>query len=165
MVSGAEATIAVRPLAAGDAATCDQIILTLPHHFGHEGGRRQCAHDVRTSPGLVAVLDQTVVGFLTVRHHFATSAEITWMAVHAAHRRRGIGRALIRQLCADLSADGYRLLLVFTLASSEEEDAFPDGYAGTRAFYQAQGFIPAREFPDYWPDSTALLLVRPLTTA
>ena len=55
------------------------------------------------------------------------------------------------------------LLLVFTLASSPEEDAVADGYAGTRAFYQAQGFVPARELPDYWPGSTALLLMRPLT--
>jgi ribosomal protein S18 acetylase RimI-like enzyme len=162
MAGGAETTITVRPLVAGDAATCDEIILTLPHHFGHEGGRRQCAHDVRTSPGLVAVAAGSVVGFLTVQRHFATSAEITWMAVHAAHRRRGIGRALIGRLCADLADDGCRLLLVFTLASSAEEDAFADGYAETRAFYQAQGFVPARELPDYWPGSTALLLIRPL---
>jgi ribosomal protein S18 acetylase RimI-like enzyme len=158
-------TISVRPLSTADADTCDQIILTLPHHFGHEGGRRQCAHDVRTHPGLVATLDDRVVGFLIVQRHLASSAEITWMAVHAAQRRHGIGRALIRRLCDQLSSEGCRLLLVFTLASSAEEDSFADGYSGTRAFYQSQGFIPARELPDYWPGSTALLLVRPLTTA
>lgn len=159
-----KAPIAVRPLSAADANTCDQIILSLPHHFGHEGGRRQCAHDVRTNPGLVATIDERVVGFLVVQHHLASSAEITWMAVHAAHRRRGIGQALVERLCAQLAAEGCRLLLVFTLASSVTEDRVADGYAGTRAFYQAQGFIPARELPGYWPGSTALLLVRPLTT-
>jgi ribosomal protein S18 acetylase RimI-like enzyme len=163
MASGVAADISIRPLLPGDAESCDRIILSLPHHFGHEGGRRQCAHDVRTNPGLVAVVAGSVVGFLTVQRHFATSVEITWMAVDAVHRRQGIGQALIRRLCADLAADGCRLLLVFTLASSPEEDAFPDGYAGTRAFYQAQGFLAARELSGYWPGSTALLMVRPLS--
>ncbi len=45
-----------------------------------------------------------------------------------------------------------------------DEDRVADGYAGTRAFCQAQGFVPARELPDYWPGSTALLLVLPLTS-
>ena len=163
MASGVAAQIAIRPLVPEDAESCDRIILSLPHHFGHEGGRRQCAHDVRTSPGLVAAVAGSVVGFLTVQRQFATSAEITWMAVDAVHRRQGVGQTLIRHLCASLAAEGCRLLLVFTLASSPEEDAFPDGYAGTRAFYQAQGFLPARELPGYWPDSTALLMVRPLS--
>ena len=50
-------TVAVRLLTVADAEACDQIILSLPHHFGHEGGRRQCAHDVRNSPGLVAIVE------------------------------------------------------------------------------------------------------------
>jgi hypothetical protein len=37
-----------------------------------------------------------VVGFLTVVHHFEATSETTWMAAHADHRDRGVGRALIR---------------------------------------------------------------------
>src|SRR5262249_34851762 len=39
----------VRPLTVEDAPTCDQIILTLPRHFGYESGRQACAQAVRTS--------------------------------------------------------------------------------------------------------------------
>jgi ribosomal protein S18 acetylase RimI-like enzyme len=165
MGAGQPADIEVRPLAVADAGTCDQVILSLPYHFGDAAGRRECARAVRTSDGLVALLDGRVVGFLTVQRHFETSAEITWMAVHAAYRGRGAGRALIERLCRELRAEGRRLLLVMTLAASRDEGDVADGYHRTRAFYRALGFIPAREFPTYWPNSPALLLVLPLGQA
>ena len=156
------AAIKVRPLTAADAESCDAVILSLPYHFGDAAGRRECAWAVRTSDGLVALLDGRVVGFLTVQRHFETSAEITWMAVHAAYRGRGVGRALIERLCRELRAEGRQLLLVMTLAAGHDEGDVADGYHRTRAFYRALGFIPAREFPAYWPTSPALLLVLPL---
>ena len=55
--------VAVRPLAAADADACDGIILSLPYHFGHEGGRADCATAVRNERGLVVVDEQEVVGF------------------------------------------------------------------------------------------------------
>src|SRR5262249_12352817 len=51
----------VRPLTRADAEACDQIICTLPHHFGHEAGRQACALAVRSSAGWVAVLQGHVV--------------------------------------------------------------------------------------------------------
>ena len=159
------AAVEVRPLTAADAEICDQVILSLPYHFGDAAGRRECARAMRTSDGLVAVLGGRVVGFLTVQRHLESSAEITWMAVHAAHRGRGVGRALIERLCQDLRAEGRRLLLVMTLAASRDEGDVADGYHRTRAFYRALRFIPAREFPTFWPNSPALLLVLPLGEA
>ncbi len=154
----------IRSLTIQDAETCDHIILTLPHHFGHEGGRQACAQAVRTSEGWVAVLDGRVVGFLTVQSHFATTLEITWMAVHAQYRGQGIGRQLIQRLRQNVQAQGCQLLLVATLAPSFDEGPIKDGYAGTRAFYQAMGFLPLQEIPLYWGvgSQPALLLVMPL---
>jgi GNAT superfamily N-acetyltransferase len=152
----------IRPLAAGDASGCDAVIASLPYHFGNEDGRRECAEAVRGSAGLVAVEGDRVVGFLTVVHHFAETSEITWMAVHAGRRGRGIGRALIRQLTGELRGQGRRLLLVLTVSALEEEPGVDDGYARTRAFYRSVGFIPARELPDLWPGDKALLLAMPL---
>jgi ribosomal protein S18 acetylase RimI-like enzyme len=157
-----DAAITLRPLAAADGPACDAIILSLPYHFGDEGGREMCAKAVRGSRGLVALVDGEVAGFLTVQPHCPESAEITWMAVHARHRRRGIGRRLIARLADELRAEGRALLLVMTAAEDEDEAGVADSYTGTRAFYQSQGFIPARELPDYWPGNVALLLVRPL---
>lgn len=154
----------IRRLTIEDADTCDQIILSLPYHFGYESGRQECAHAVRTSEGLVAVVNQQVVGFLTLRRHFDTTTEITWMAVHAQHRRQGIGRALIQHLRQDLQDQGSLLLIVTTLAPSYDEGNVADGYHGTRMFYKAQGFIPACELPRFWSvdSDPALLLVMPL---
>jgi ribosomal protein S18 acetylase RimI-like enzyme len=158
--------VVIQPLGVDDAERCDQIIASLPYHFALEAGRQECAHAVRSQPGLTAVLDHTVVGFCTLQRHFDHAAEITWMAVHAHHRHHGIGRALISRVCQDLTAEGRRLLLVLTVSPSDDTGREPpDGYQATRAFYQAMGFILARDLPDLWPTNTAVLLVRPLATA
>jgi GNAT superfamily N-acetyltransferase len=93
-------------------------------------------------------------------HHFPESAEITWMAVAAAHRRSGTGAMLIDAACAAASAGGARMLCVLTLGPSVPEDV-DDGYDGTRRFYMTQGFVPLRELGlREWNDSHALILAR-----
>jgi GNAT superfamily N-acetyltransferase len=154
--------VTIRPLEAADARACDGVIRSLPYHFGDEDGQRQCAEAVRAGPGLVAVRDDRVVGFLTVAHHFESASEITWMAVHARHRGQGIGRALVDRLTGQLRGEGRRLLLVLTVSALDEEPGVADGYQRTRAFYRSVGFLPARELPDLWPGDKALLLVMPL---
>jgi ribosomal protein S18 acetylase RimI-like enzyme len=157
--------VQLRPLHTEDAERCDQIIASLPYHFAREDSRRECADAVRSQPGLVAMLDHAVVGFLTVQRHFDQAAEITWMAVHARHRHQGVGRALIERLGQDLAAQGRRLLLVLTVSPSDPGEEPPDGYQATRAFYQAMGFVLARDLPELWPNDTAVLLVKPLPQA
>ena len=152
--------VAVRPLAAADAAACDAIVAGLPYHFAQQEGRRACAAAVRTQPGLVAVVGGAVVGFLTVQRHFDQAAEITWMAVQARRRRQGVGRALVERLCRDLAAEGRSLLLVLTVSPSDPGAEPPDGYQATRAFYRSVGFVLARDLPELWPHDTAVLLVR-----
>ena len=148
----------IRPLQPADAPACDAIVLTLPYHFGHEGGRAECAEAVRTQAGLVAVEDGEVVGFLTLRRHDAASAEITWMAVRADRRRRGLGRELIERAVGELARDGARLLCVLTLAESEPEERETDNYADTRAFYRSLGFVPLRELAlESWTDRAVIL--------
>lgn len=132
----------VRTLEAADAATCDDIIASLPDWFGLPEGIRDCARDVRTQSGLVCERDQGVVGFLTYVQRTPTVSEITWIAVHANDRNRGCGTALVEELITRLAETTVRLLLVQTL--SDREDPGPE-YAATRAFYLARGFGPAAE--------------------
>jgi GNAT superfamily N-acetyltransferase len=80
------------------------------------------------------------------------------MAVHAGHRRRGIGRALVGALGDRLRAEGDRLVLVRTL--SDRTDPGPE-YAETRAFYLGLGFLPLAEL-DLFPDNPIQLLGLPL---
>ena len=154
--------VEVRALRPADAEACDAIVASLPYHFGQEDGRADCARAVRTQPGLVAVVDGAVVGFLTVERHFDQAAEISWMAVQAGHRHRGLGRALMERLCRDLATEGRQVLLVLTVSPSDPGDEPPDGYQATRAFYRSVGFTLARDLPGLWPNDTAVLLVRSL---
>ena len=148
----------IRPLTPADADTCDAIVLSLPYHFGHEGGRAECAEAVRMQRGLAAEEDGEVVGFLTLARHDPRSAEITWMAVRRDRRRRGHGRALIERAVAELAADGAELLSLLTMAESEPEDRETDNYAETRAFYRALGFVPLRELAlDGWSDRAVIM--------
>jgi N-acetylglutamate synthase-like GNAT family acetyltransferase len=154
--------VLIRRLAQVDAEACDAIVATLPYHFGHDQGRRDCAAAVRVQAGLAAERDGQVVGFLTVEPRFDDCAEITRMGVRADQRRRGVGRILLDRLAADTSAAGWRFLLVLTVSLSDGPDEIPDGYQATRAFYQAHGFVLARDFAGYWESDTPVLLVRAL---
>ena len=155
--------VAIRDLTAGDAPSCDEIIAGLPHFFGDADGVRDCAAAVRSQPGVVATIDGRVVGFVTVLRHHAESAEITWMAVHAEHRRRGIGTVLMEAVVRQLSDEGVRMLSVLTAAESMEGPEVADGYEGPRRFYRSQGFVPVRDVElRSWNSRAALMLARAL---
>lgn len=152
----------IRPLdPENDSAACDAIVASLPDWFGLDVGIRECASAVRTQPGLVAEVDGAVAGFLTLARPYPPTPEISWLAVHARHRRRGIGRALIATLSDQLRTQGDRLVLVKTL--SDRTDPGPE-YAETRAFYLEMGFLPVAELdvdpPD--PENPIQLLALPL---
>lgn len=83
----------IRALVPADAERCDAIVESLPDWFGNDQGIAECAAAVRAQPGLVEVVDGEVAGFLTWKQHHPGSAEITWLAVHIAHR--GLGSALV----------------------------------------------------------------------
>ena len=154
--------VSVRALGPEDANACDGIIAGLPYHFANEQGRRDCAAAVRREAGLVAVEDAAVVGFLTYAHRFDEAAEITWMAVRADRRRRGIGHALIDELSRRLVEEGRRVLLVLTVSPSDPGDEPEDGYQSTRAFYRSTGFVLGRDLRGEWDSDTAVLMVRAL---
>jgi GNAT superfamily N-acetyltransferase len=147
----------IRDLRVTDASTCDGIIASLPHFFGDPHGIAECAQAVRGQRGWVAEVDGTVRGFLTVDFPLPSAPEITWMAVRQDRRRGGLGRALIERAATALN--GAPVLSVLTLAASVAQEG-TDTYAGTRAFYQAMGFVPVREIhPPGWRDPALLLVL------
>jgi GNAT superfamily N-acetyltransferase len=150
----------VRPLAPGDAETCDAILRSLPDFFGHEGGLTSAFGAIRQQVGAVVETDGKVVGFATWEERTAETAEITWAAVHVERRGGGAGTVLIETLCEDLASRGYKLALAMTSAASKDA-SIPDTYIPTRAFWNARGFHPLIEL-DIWDTNFALLMVRPL---
>jgi ribosomal protein S18 acetylase RimI-like enzyme len=156
--------VRIRALRPEDADACDRIVLGLPYHFANEDGRRECAAAVRRDAGLVAEEGGEVVGFLTYVRRFDEAAEITWMAVRADRRRRGIGRAMIDRLVEQLIAEGRRILLVLTVSPSDPGSEPDDGYGSTRAFYRSTGFVLGRDLRGEWDADTAVVMVRTLAT-
>ena len=138
----------------------ERILRRLPEWFGIEQSLRDYVDDARRLPTyLVRDPDDIVVGVLLVKRHFPSAAEVHLMAVDRAWHRRGVGRALLRALEADLAAEGVRFLQVKTLSAARPDE----NYARTREFYLAQGFTPLEEFSDLWDEhNPCLQLVKSL---
>jgi len=147
--------------------TVDRLLRLLPDWFGIESanaGYVAKAHELPTylawparGPDAEAQEPQPV-GVLLAARHFPTSAEVYLLAVAPAMHRRGIGRALVEALEADLIADGVELLQVKTLGPS-----LPDAnYDQTRRFYLHMGFRPLEEIHGLWPGNPCLIMVKVL---
>jgi ribosomal protein S18 acetylase RimI-like enzyme len=136
-----------------DAEACDAIIASLPDWFGLEEGIRDCAVAVRSETGLVAEEGGQVLAFLTWTEADGV-AEITWMGAHVEHRREGLGRALVAVLLEELRTRDTAELRVKTLSSRHPDP----GYAQTRAFYGAVGFVEVAELDIWGPENPCVLL-------
>ena len=108
--------------------------------------------------------EDAIVGFLTWQPWFGSSYEITWLAVHAECRRRGVGTLLVERLAELASGERMRFLLVTTLSASVPDDpGVVDGYEQTRAFYERRGFGSLWEPTGWWDETNqCLLMVRDL---
>src|SRR5215467_9081420 len=147
--------------------TVDRLLRLLPDWFGIESanaGYVAKAHELPTylawpARGSAAgSKEPQPVGVLLAARHFPGSAEVYLMAVAPAMHRRGIGRALVETLEADLIADGVELLQVKTLGPS-----LPDAsYDQTRRFYLHMGFRPLEEISELWPGNPCLIMVKVL---
>lgn len=147
----------IRIAAPADLDPCEAILRSLPDWFGIPAAIDAYRRDMRTARTWVA--GDPVVGFVTARRHFPEAGEIHVMGVRAEHHRRGIGRALVRQVEETLRAEGARLLQVKTVGPSSPDPA----YAMTRRFYAALGFAPLEELPDLWDrNNPCLIMVKPL---
>ena len=110
-------------------------------------------------PTFVAARGAETVGFLNLKPTSANAIEVHVMAVLPGEHRRGVGRALVERAATYARAGGFALLHVKTLAPSDPDP----GYAATRAFYAAVGFLPLEELPQVWgPENPCLLMVRTL---
>lgn len=141
-----------------DPASVRRILEALPEWFGDPEAINNYVSAARDSEFVsrVAIDAGNAVGVSLTRRHFRESAELHLIAVDPTARGRGIGRALIDQVAADLSTDGCNLLSVHTVGASFENEP----YAQTRSFYAAMGFYPLEEHHNLdWAGPT-LILVR-----
>lgn len=146
----------------GQGAIADRILHALPGWFGIETAIVRYVAAADGLPTFVAVAggpSGDAVGFATVKPTSEDALELHVMGVLADWHRRGVGGALVERAAAYARAEGFALLHVKTLAASDPDP----GYAATRAFYLAEGFLPLEVITEVWgPDDPCLLLVRPL---
>lgn len=135
------------------------LIELLPAWFGVPESNAGYIDSAMRLPGFVAKVGDDSVGILLYRRHFPESAEIHFMAVAPGWHRRGVGRALVTAAEADLRGDGCRLLQVKTLGPTHLDQ----GYADTRTFYRAAGFLPLEENTEVWPGTPCLVMVKALS--
>jgi len=144
----------------GQGAPAEGILRALPDWFGIEAAIVDYARAADELPTFVAEADAQAVGFVTLKPTSAFAAELHVMGVLPAWHRSGVGRALVEHAAAYARAEGLAVLHVKTLSPSDPDP----GYAATRRFYEAMGFVALEELPQVWgPENPCLILVRALT--
>ena len=141
-----------------DPAAVEQILASMPEWFGIPEANASYVEDVAALPSYLAVEGFEVVGVALLAEHFPESRELHLLAVRRERHRQGIGRLLVEAVVADLRAAGGRLLEVHTVGPSHESE----GYARTREFYLAVGFVAMNELQRIDWSGPTLILVRQL---
>jgi GNAT superfamily N-acetyltransferase len=149
----------IREVASGKSAICAEILASLPSWFGIPESNAAYKRDVEFLPMFAAEEDGRAQGFIALKRHTPYAFEIHVLGVRPELHRKGFGRALVARAEALVREKGARFLTVKTLAASHPDP----GYAKTRAFYAAMGFVPIEEFGTLWnPDNPAVMMLKVL---
>jgi ribosomal protein S18 acetylase RimI-like enzyme len=141
------------------ATLCEPILRLLPEWFGIEAAIVHYIEEIDRLPTFLAWNQQQVVGFLSIKQHTDSAAEIYVMAVHPQFHRQGIGKQLIANAEQILRQQGIEYLQVKTLGLSRPDP----NYAKTRVFYESVGFKPLEEFLNLWEGNPCLQMVKSLS--
>ena len=135
------------------------LLRALPDWFGIESSIVEYEHVIAKNPTVLATVDGTLTGFLTLTCPFPHSAEVHVMAVHPDHHGAGVGTRMLELAEQWLVARGTRFLQVKTLSATSPDP----NYARTRRFYERCGFTPLEEFPTLWdPHNPCLQYIKAL---
>jgi GNAT superfamily N-acetyltransferase len=140
--------------AAERSRICERVLRDLPDWFGIEEATTAYIRDVADLPTFAAGED----ALLSLKLHTPRAAEVYVMGVRRARHREGLGTALLEAAEEYLRGRGFEYLQVKTLGPSDDDE----GYARTRAFYEARGFVPLEEIHGLWENNPCLLLVKAL---
>ncbi len=143
-----------------DIAPCLAIVDSSPEFF-NERGRREARALFKQHPYFVYSDGASVLGFAIVARKYPKMAELVLLAIAPARRRRGYGREMIEHMAKVLKDEGIDLLEVKTLAA----EARSRRYAGTRAFYEKNGFLHVETispYPAWDPGNPCAIYVRVL---
>ncbi|MCD4819005.1 MAG: GNAT family N-acetyltransferase [Candidatus Cloacimonetes bacterium] len=138
---------------------CEKVLRTLPEWFGIDEATQEYIDNVAGTMFFVAKMSGEVVGFYSIISHFPQTSEIFVCGILPKYHRLGIGRELQKQVESQLIKNNVKYLTVKTLSSSHPDK----GYAKTREFYKACGFVPVEEFKTLWgAENPCLFLIKKL---
>jgi ribosomal protein S18 acetylase RimI-like enzyme len=138
---------------------CLDVIRSLPEWFGYEGAAGAVATALESQRWFVALEGSVVAGFVAINPVFDESIEITYLAVHADHRRNGLGRLLVHAVAEFASERGIPSVCLVTLGPSSGSTH----QAETISFYRAIGFWRTKElYLRTWGGAPTLLMVAPV---
>jgi ribosomal protein S18 acetylase RimI-like enzyme len=139
----------------GKGAACEQILRALPDWFGIEEAIVRYGQDIDRLLTFLAEQTGEILGFISLKQHYAGSWEVYVMGVSPVMHRQGLGKALMQAAENYVQSQGGGYLQVKTLGYSHSDE----GYARTRAFYQAMGFCPLEELPQVWGEANPCLIL------
>jgi ribosomal protein S18 acetylase RimI-like enzyme len=138
---------------------CLDVIRSLPEWYGYEGAEADVARALASQRGFVAIEGEAAAGFVAIAPAYEESLEITYLAVHADHRRSGLGRALVSAVADFARRENYASVCLLTLGPSSASTY----YAETVRFYEAIGFWRTKElYLSSWGGAPTLVMVAPV---
>lgn len=131
----------IRPYAADDFDACVRLLASLPEWRDLPESVRNYASVLGAMPVWVATAGTRVDALLAVLPSPNTrSAELHLLAVAARARERGVGRALVEHVLAELRAGGTRTVTAMLLDRAHDHGR----HGPARRLYEALGFEPLR---------------------
>ena len=119
----------------GERIACLEIAKALPEWF-NEAGLEAMERDLKSETTFVAIGEDQVLGFITVKPLNERALEILWMAVRRELRGRGIGSQLLGLTEEWARERGFDVLVVKTSG-----DLSYKPYDEARRFYEKKGFV------------------------
>jgi len=141
------------------ADECEAVLRSLFMWFGIEHALLMYVRDTTVMPTFALADGRDLVGFLTLREHFAEAWDIHCVAIRADSRGQGHGSRLLAHAEGWLRSRDVRFLQVKTVAATSPSKE----YAETREFYNRRGFTPIEIVPTLWdPHNPALQYIKVL---
>ncbi|GAA0351651.1 GNAT family N-acetyltransferase [Alkalibacterium iburiense] len=132
-----------------------EVLNDLPEWFGLPDSTKEYIEESRTLELWVALMDEEVIGFITLTASSADCAEIHCMGVKKRYHRKGVGKSLF-QILENEAKEKYDYIQVKTVDEGHYKE-----YDQTIAFYKNQGFAKLEVFPTLWDEwNPCLVLIK-----
>ncbi|MEM7019111.1 MAG: GNAT family N-acetyltransferase [Pseudomonadota bacterium] len=151
--------VQIRPLQTQDITECVDVLRALPQWFGIESAIIDYGKDLESLDGFVAIQDN-IVGFVGLKRYGEYSIEVNVIGVLPTLRGQGIGSRLLAVVDQQATTEKTRLLHMKTLAPSAPDP----NYVETRAFWEANGFIPMDAHLLWGEENPCQVMVKPFYT-